>query len=77
VIVNIEDVEKWKKWKQEINRTKLENIEFREAGAKLYIDEEIINRWRFIGMTNLCFIETGYYKEGKCDSIKEIYFVKD
>lgn len=63
-IVNAEEVRALKEQLREINNIPLEDIEWHEDGKPLDINPEFIKEWRFIGMNNSDFIDTGFYKEG-------------
>ena len=45
------------------NRAKLEEVVLYEDGKPLDIPAERINRFRFIGLSNICFVEIAIYKE--------------
>jgi len=50
----------------EINRTNLSDITFTdEFGKPIIMNKTLIEDWRFIGMNNVDFIMTGFYKEKK------------
>ena len=55
------------RWIQEerakINREKLENIEFFENGMKLDIPQKVYDDFKFIGLNNIDFIWSDFYKE--------------
>ena len=46
-----------------INKTPLDEIDFYENGKRLIISSKIIDDFKFIGLTNIDFILTEYYKE--------------
>lgn len=54
------------KWLQEerakINRVALEDIEFFEDGMKLEIPKKIVEDFAFVGLNNIDFILSGFYK---------------
>lgn len=56
-----------------INKSNLENIDFYENDELLNIPKEIIDRYKFIGLNNISFITTNYYKEGNSSQIRELY----
>jgi hypothetical protein len=60
--VNVEKLLKLKQELAEINSADLADIEFYENGKLLDISAEIISEWEFIGMNNVDFITTGFYK---------------
>jgi len=47
-----------------INKPELEDIEFFENSVLLEIDPKLIEDFKFTGLGNVGFIETGFYKEG-------------
>ncbi len=46
-----------------INLEQLEDIEFFEDGMKLDIPKEIIDEFGFVGLNNIDFIMTDFYKK--------------
>lgn len=48
-----------------INRENLKNIEWYENGIKLNIDPELLEEWKFIGLSNVYFILNGFYRNGR------------
>lgn len=48
---------------KKINDVPISDIKWIEDGVELNIDTKVIKRWRFVGLTNCLFIETGAYKE--------------
>lgn len=46
-----------------INLAILEDIEFFEDGMKLDIPQKVIDDFAFVGLNNIDFILTGFYKE--------------
>lgn len=61
--INIEEIHQMLARRREINSVRLEDIEWYENGVKLSIDKQLIDRYRFIGMTNMDFIATDFYKQ--------------
>jgi hypothetical protein len=51
-----------------INKMPLENIEFYDKGIKLDIDEELIEEFNFMGLNNVDFIISGYYRRKPIES---------
>jgi len=46
-----------------INKMELQDIEFFEEGMKLEISQKIIDDFKFCGLNNIDFINSGFYKE--------------
>jgi len=63
MIVNINELLELKEKLNEINSIPLEEIEFYENGELVEIPEELLEQWDYIGLNNVDFITTGYYKE--------------
>jgi len=61
--VPIEYIEWLELERQKINKVDLANIDFVENGVKLDIPLKRIKRFKFVGLTNVCFILTGFYLE--------------
>lgn len=61
--IDVEDVLDIDKRRKAFNLLTLEDIEFYEKGVKISIDPEILPNFRFMGLSNLDFITSGYYKE--------------
>ena len=61
--VNIERLLALKKELNEINFQHLEDIEWCFDGELVEIPEKNIEEWKFIGLNNVDFITTGFYKE--------------
>ncbi len=55
------------KWLQQeranINHIDLEDIEFYENGMKLEIPKEVLDNFKFIGLNNIDFIWSDFYKK--------------
>ena len=63
VKVSLKEVEEMQRRRREINSLPIEQIEWvNDDGSVVEVTPETLEEWRFIGMTNLCFIETGFYK---------------
>ena len=61
--VNIEDLLALKKELNEINFQHLEDIEWDLDGELVEIPEKNIEEWKYIGLNNVDFITTEFYKE--------------
>lgn len=62
--VDLEEIYDIMKRRKRINSVPLEDIEFYENGIKLDINPEIVNDFKFIGLNNIDFITTEFYKTG-------------
>ena len=60
--INIEDIEKNIKYRKKVNKVSLNEIEFYKNNKKINIDPKIIEEFEFVGLNNIDFITTGYYK---------------
>lgn len=40
----------------------MNKVKVNDDGSAVEVTPQTLEEWRFIGMTNLCFIETGFYK---------------
>lgn len=61
--VDIETVIGFQKWRDQINRLDLNEIEFFENDIELNISKAKDHFFRFTGLNNLDFITSGAYKE--------------
>ena len=61
--VNIERILELTEELKCINRQDLSDIEFYKNGKKLVIDPKIIEDFEFVGLNNVDFINTNYYKK--------------
>jgi len=61
--VNIEHVRKIQAERMKINKSHLKDIEWYENGKKIEISPKKIEEFRFIGLNNLDFILSGFYKD--------------
>lgn len=46
-----------------INALDLKDIEWYDGDTKLKIEPKLLEEWKFCGMTNCSFVETGFYLE--------------
>jgi hypothetical protein len=60
--VNIEDILKMQEFRNSINKPSLDEIEFYLNGKKLDINPQTISEFQDIGLNNVDFITSGYYK---------------
>lgn len=68
--IDIEDIRKLLDEKQKFNKLDLDDVEFYENGEKLNIPKEIYDNWFYIGLNNLDFISTGYYKNNDFEQVQ-------
>lgn len=62
--VSVEYIEWLEAERRKINSIDLANIDFyHESGEKLDIPEKVIKRFKFVGLSNFCFITSGFYAE--------------
>ncbi len=64
VKIDIERIKALKKELSDFNKLRLQDIEFYENGKKLDIKSELVKEFEFIGLNNVDFIMTEFYKEG-------------
>lgn len=62
--VDIEHIKYLKSEFKKINKVPLEKIEFYEKSKLLKIDKSLIEEFKFVGLNNVDFILTEYYKYG-------------
>jgi hypothetical protein len=62
--VNIEFVELLIKRRNKINSVPLSEIDWYKNGVKVNIDKKIIEDFEIIGLNNIDFITTGFYRTG-------------
>ena len=70
MIVNIEDILKMREQLNKINNADLRDIDFFFEDTLLTIPQERIDEWVFIGLNNVDFITTGFYKDGEYEDTK-------
>ena len=62
---SIADIKKAKEFLNSVNEVPLKEITFlNEAGEPIVIQDEIVEEFRFIGLSNCDFILSGFYKDG-------------
>lgn len=62
--VKLEDIIKHIAFREKVNTTALSDIVFTENGEPVDIDKRLVDEFRFIGLNNIDFILTGFYKDG-------------
>jgi hypothetical protein len=60
--VSVEYIKDLLKSINEFNSLDLHDIQLVENGIPLVISDDILNEWRFIGLTNTSFIELEFWK---------------
>lgn len=56
-IVNVEVIERYLQAIAEINAMKLADIEWHKDGIKIDISPEEVEEWKFVGLSNVCFMK--------------------
>ena len=51
----------------EFNSHDLKDLELTENGEQIMIPDEVLEEWRFIGLSNQSFVEMEFWKEGQID----------
>lgn len=59
--IDIEEVQALKARLAEINLAQLQDIEWFKDGQKLEIKPDVLEEWKFIGLSNVEFISTEFY----------------
>ena len=62
--VSIEEIKQMQKRRNEINECDFDDIVFTMFNVPVYINDRIKDEWKEIGLNNITFIETDFYKEG-------------
>ena len=57
MIINVEEVEELRARMAEINDVPLDEIEWHKDGKKLDINKKDIEFWKYVGLSNLYFLE--------------------
>ena len=65
VKVDIENIDDLNARRKLFNSLDLRDCEFYEKGVKVEIPPEIIEKWRFMGLSNTDFIEFRYWLQQK------------
>ena len=63
--IDVEEIIKLKNRIIEIDKLKLENIDFYENDVKIEIYQSLLDSWEYIGLSNTYFIHTNYYKQDR------------
>lgn len=70
--VNFDEVMRALTFQSEVNALPLEEIEWvRDDGSVVKVDPKIIEDWKFVGLSNFCFVEINLTRiaEGKEDEV--------
>lgn len=70
--IDIEEIRELHKRRSEINNVLLSTIDFYENGVKVEITPEVLEEWRFVGLSNCDFILMDAYKEEEIHSNLEL-----
>ena len=62
--ISIQEIESLQKRMTEINEPNLSDIEFTDNGEIVEIDPKILSDYKFTGLNNMDFINSGFYKTG-------------
>ena len=62
--VDIERIIELDEERKKINGLQISDIEFHKEGKRIHFEKRLLDDWRFIGMSNVDFITTGYFEEG-------------
>ena len=64
MIIDIEDIDRIIKARQEFNKLDLADVEFYQDGIKLDIPKEVIGEFKFTGLSPISFVEIRYWEIG-------------
>ena len=64
MIVDIDHLKQLKEQLNKINRHSFKDIIWVENGKELSFDEKLLDDWKYVGLNNCDFIQSGYYKGG-------------
>lgn len=75
--VTLQEIEDIIKRRNRINILDLDDIEFIDFDGKVVdIPQGIIDKFKFVGLSNIDFITSNYYKRGQSDKITEFIITK-
>lgn len=57
IVVDVDEIRKIKARLKYINSKEIENIEWVERGLPLQINKETLERWSFVGLNNVDFVD--------------------
>ena len=66
--VSVEYIDWLENERRKVNKVDLANIEFYQNDKKIDIPGKRVKRFKFVGLTNFCFITTGFFEEEDDDS---------
>lgn len=66
VAIDIEEVQRLQARLIEINKLPFEEIVWYQNGRQIEISDEKLHDFKFIGLSNTCFVELGLYDEINC-----------
>jgi len=71
--IDINDVKRLLARRDEINRLELKDIAWMDGDKEIDIPLERLEQWRFVGLSNLCFVEFGMHEHGFEDADEVFY----
>jgi hypothetical protein len=71
LIVKLSDIVEMKRRLKEINDEKLDNIDFvSDEGNLIKVNPQYMEDWKYIGLNNVDFVMTDFYRTGYVDEIQ-------
>jgi len=77
VNVDLHEALKYFEWRRVINNAKLSNLRFFEGDKEIKVNPETIDEWEFTGLTNLDFINGGFYDMDSIYHKRELREISD
>jgi len=68
MIIDINELLQMEAKRKEINDIPIEDIQWQDGEKMIPISPELLNEWKFIGLSNINLITTGYYKNGELNN---------
>jgi hypothetical protein len=62
VVIRIEDINAYNKFRSKVNRPLLSSIIFTKNGVPIHLDKQNVEEFLFTGLSNIDFISSGFYK---------------
>lgn len=63
--ITIENIMETEKWRDEINKIPLRELRLLDYdGTPIEISDKIYEEWELVGLNNIDFVKTGFYKKG-------------
>ena len=63
--VNIEDILAAQAIRAKINSLSPSEIEWYKGGKQIKLNQEVLKEWKYLGLSTVDFIHTGYYRKGE------------